>query len=504
VQEEVQISQAEYDGFLSLQSRFNELETSNLILQARIAQLLKQIYGAKSERHLSEAETNQLLLDLGIAATESPVVQTKEVAAHTRAQVEKSKPIRTAIPAHLKRVITVIEPDMDTTEMVKIGEEITEVLELKTPEIYVLRTVRPKYATKEGRVIIAALPPRAIDRGNAGPGLLAHLLIGKYVDHLPIQRQIKQFKRFGVELAESTVYEWTASAAKYLTPIYELIVQKVLMSHYVQIDETPIKVLLGSEGKKGAHQGYLWVYHSPPDNIVFFDYRKGRDQSGPKELLKSFNGIVQSDGYRVYDAVAPGYGIEQCACMAHARRKFDESKNNDKKRALEMLDMIQALYAIERDIKDKGETIIYAERQDKSIPILDKMHAWMKEQAPHVLPESAIGNAIRYSLERWDKLKRYTEQGYLQIDNNAVENAIRPVALGRKNYLFAGSSDSAHRIAMMYTLTSTCKKLDVNPQIYLEYLLNELPKRKVNDIEDLLPWNYAAGLISEQAISSSE
>jgi transposase len=494
VQEAVQISQVEYDGFLSMQSRFNELETSNLILQARIAQLLKQIYGAKSERHLSEIETNQLLLDLGLAIAENPVVQTKEVAAHTRSKVEKSKPIRTAIPAHLKRVITVIEPDIDTTDLVKIGEEITEVLELKVPEIYVLRTVRPKYATKEGGVTIAALPPRAIDRGNAGAGLLSHLLVSKYVDHLPIYRQVKQFKRWGIELSESTVYEWTASAVNCVRAIYDLIVKKVIASGYIQVDESPIKVLQGSEAKKGTHRGYLWVYHSPPDNIVFFDYRKGRDQSGPRELLKDFSGFLQSDGYQLYEAISVELAVILSGCMAHARRKFDEAKSNDKQRAEAMLDMFQALYAIEAEIKDNSPEIIYTERQRQALPILEQMHRWMIEQAAQVTPQSAIGKAIRYSFERWDKLTLYAHHAHLKIDNNAVENSIRPVALGRKNYLFAGSHESAQRIAMMYTITGTCKKLEIDPQQYLEHLLTELPKRNVNNIDDLLPWNYAESL----------
>ena len=425
------------------------------------------IYGAKSEKHLSQTDINQLMLEFGLAAIEAPLEQTKEISAHKRTTTDKSKPVRTALPAHLKRVTTVIEPDIDITGLVKIGEEITEVLELKVPEIYVQRTVRPKYATTDGGVTIAALPPRAIERGNAGAGLLAHLLVGKYVDHLPMYRQIKQFKRWGVELSESTVYEWTASAAKYLTPVYDQMVKKVLLGSYLQVDESPIKVLQGSEGKKGTHQGYLWVYHSPPDDIVFFDYRRGRDQSGPKELLESFNGIIQTDGYNVYEAIAPGLGITLSGCMAHARRKFDEAKSNDRKRAEEMLDMIQALYAIEREIRDKDEQTISSQRRDQSIPILEKMHTWMKEQAPYVTPESLIGKAIRYSLERWDKLKLYTQHSHLHIDNNAVENAIRPVALGRKNYLFAGSHESAQRIAMMYTITATCKKLSIDPQHYM-------------------------------------
>lgn len=503
VQQAVQISQAEYNGFLSLESRLNELESSNSILQTRIAQLLKLIYGAKTEKHISQADLNQLKLEFGLPPVETPSIQTTEVATHSRTTTEKSKPVRTVLPAHLKRVTTVIEPDIDITGLVKIGEEITEVLELKVPEIYVQRTVRPKYANKEGGIAIAELPPRAIERGNAGAGLLAHLLVGKYVDHLPMYRQIKQFKRWGVELSESTVYEWTASAAKYLTPVYDQMVKKVLSGNYLQVDESPIKVLQGSEGKQGTHQGYLWVYHSPPDNIVFFDYRKGRDQSGPKQLLESFNGIIQTDGYNVYEAIAPGLNITLSGCMAHARRKFDEAKSNDRKRSEEMLDMIQALYAIERELKGKDAQTISIGRKDLAEPILEKMYIWMKEQAPYVTPESLIGKAIRYSLERWDKLKLYTQHSHLHIDNNAVENAIRPVALGRKNYLFAGSHESAQRIAMMYTITATCKKLSIDPQHYIEHLLSELPKRNANNIEDLLPWNYKVRLTSEQTATSN-
>lgn len=505
MQKTVEISQEQYMGFLSMskvlestqndlkstQNRLDELELSNLTLKAYIDQLLRMLYGAKSERHLGQQDSSQLMLELGLEAIETPEVQTEDIAAHTRTKSkEKLKPIRTAIPAHLKRVTTVIEPDVDTTNLVKIGEEITEVLELKVPEIYVLRTVRPKYATAQGGVVIADLPPRAIERGNAGAGLLAHLLVSKYVDHLPIYRQVRQFKRWGIELADSTVYEWTASATNYLKIIYDKIVERVLRSLYIQADESPLEVLQGSETKKGTHRGYLWVYHSPPDGIVFFDYRKGRDQSGPKELLKNFKGILQTDGYGVYDAIAALLDIILGGCMAHARRKFDEAKANDKKRAEHILNLIQALYAIERDIKDKETADIYSARQSRSVPILEQMHQWMKEQAAQVTPQSAIAKAIRYSMERWDKLILYTQHGHMHIDNNAIENAIRPLALGRKNFLFAGSHESAQRIAIVYTITGTCKKLGIDPQTYIELLLNELPNRNVNDIDDLLPWNF--------------
>lgn len=498
VQKTVQISQDEHIGFLSMQNQLNELISLNSIQQARIEQLLKLIYGTKSERHLCQTDLNQLMLDFGLPAMGMPV-QVKEVAAHSRSASGKdAKPVRTALPAHLKRVTIVIEPETDITDLVKIGEEVTEILELKVPEIFVLRTVRPKYATKEGGVVIAALPPRVIERGNAGPGLIAHLLVGKYVDHLPIQRQVKQIKRWGHELAESTVYEWTAAGAQIITPIYEGMVKKTLSGSYLQVDESPMKVLQGSEAKKGAHRGYMWVYHSPPDNVLFFDYRKGRDQSGPRELLQNFNGIIQTDGYQVYDAIAPHLNITLSGCMAHARRKFDEALTNDKLRADVMLDMIQTLYAIEKELKAKDAGIVYAERQRLSVPILEKMHNWMKAQAAHITPQSLIGKAIRYSMERWGKLTLYTQHGHLHIDNNAIENSIRPLALGRKNFMFAGSHESAQRIAMMYSIAGTCKKLGIDPQQYIEYLLTELPKRKVNDIDDLLPWNYAEKIKSIQ------
>jgi len=256
--------------------------------------------------------------------------------------------------------------------------------------------------------------------------------------------------------------------------VYDWMVEIVLSSSYIQADESLIKVLQGS--KKGTHQGYMWVYHSPPDNIVFFDYQKGRDQSGPKKLLQSFKGIVQADGYEVYDTTAKALNLTLSGCMAHARRKFDEALSNDKARAEIMITIIRQLYAIERDIKDKTPEEIYLIRQIQSVPVLEKMEKWMKQQLYSVTPSSPIGIAISYSIARWDKLRLYTEFGYLLIDNNQVENAIRPLALGRKNYLFAGSHQSAQRIAMMmYTITSTCKKLDINPQQYMEYLLTELP-----------------------------
>lgn len=461
-------------------------------LKEELAQLKRLVFGRKSERFIPSTPDEQL--SLGLIAEEKPAEVKKEKIEYTRTKAEKPNRHkgRMPLPAHLPRVEHVIEPEEKTEGMKKIGEEITETLEYIPGKLLVNKYIRPKYAKQEGEgVVIGALPSRLIEKGIAEASLLAYILTSKYVDHLPLYRQIEMFKRLGVPLSSSTVSDWVRYSLNTLIPLYEVLLTKVQNSDYIQADETPIKVL--DKDKKGdSHRGYYWVYHAIEEGLVLFDYREGRSREGPEEILKYFKGYLQTDGYGAYDAFGKRKDIVLIHCMAHARRMFEHALNNDKSRAEYALTEMQKLYLIERECREAG--LYYEERkqerQRKSVPILKSLEKWMKEEYAKVTPESSIGKAIFYSLKRWEKLCLYAEDGILEIDNNLVENAIRPVALGRKNYLFAGSHDAARRAAMIYSLLASCKKNDVNPNEWLKDVLTKISDHPINRIEELLPLKW--------------
>jgi transposase len=470
---------------------YEELEAEVRYLRGELAELRRLIFAQKRERFIASDES-QLVLGLDIQAREE--LQEMEHIAYDRRKVKKAPTphARQALPSHLPRKDIIIEPDEDTSGLKKIGEEVTEELEYKPGKFYVNRYIRPKYAQEgdEG-VIIAALPSRPIEKGVAGPGLIAHVSISKYVDHLPLYRQRKQFKRAGIDIAESTLGGWVKATYELLLPLYEAHRLKVLASAYLQADETPIRVL-DSRKKGKSHRGFFWVYHDRLEGQVLFDYRDSRSRDGPDELLVDFKGFLQCDGYQVYDDYKGRDSIILVGCMAHARRKFVEARGSDRPRAEWMLLRLQELYAIERRARDEALSYQarYELRQSQAAVILDEMKAWLNKNYPLVLPKSAIGQAIAYSLNQWPKLRNYLLDGRLEIDNNLIENAIRPVALGRKNYLFAGSHEGARRAALIYSLVSTAKLHDVEPFEYIKDILSRIPDYPHKQVADLLPANW--------------
>jgi hypothetical protein len=276
-----------------------------------------------------------------------------------------------------------------------------------------------------------------------------------------------------------------------IEPLYHALVKRVLQSPYLHADETSIKVL--DKDKKGAtHRGYYWVYHNSSEGLLWFDYQQGRGREGPQQQLKGFTGFLQTDGYAVYDLFKETPGVTLLHCMAHARRKFFEAQQNDLPRAAYALEQIALLYQIERHAREQqlNESQVLALRQQKALPILEALGVWMKEQYVQVLPKSSIGNALGYSIQRWKELCIYTTNGSLNIDNNPVENSIRPVAIGRKNYLFAGSHEAAQRSAMLYSLLGTCKLHDINPFVWLRDILQRIGNHPINRIEELLPQKW--------------
>ena len=468
-------------------------------LQQQLAQLQKMIFGSKHERFIpSNLNTSQLSLDIQADAVAGcSVVDAKKISYVKTATTVEQKPVthpgRMRLPENLRREEIIIEPTEDIAGCKKMGEEITEVLEYKAGELYVKQYRRIKYA-KPGNsgVLIGDLPVRPLEKAMAAEGLLAQIVIDKYVDHLPLYRQMQRFERTGIKLPYSTLTDWVSGTCKLIEPLFESLKKEVLQSTYLHADETPIKVM--DKDKKGeTHRGYYWVYQNSIDKIVFFDYQEGRGRDGPMQILKSFKGYLQTDGYNVYDIFERQQGIKLIHCMAHARRMFNEALDNDHARASYALQEIQKLYIIERIIKESNLGIeeIKTVRCTKAAPVLKQLWQWMQQQYMQVLPKSAIGKALAYSLERWDKLSLYVTDGRLKIDNNPVENSIRPVALGRKNYLFAGSHEAAKRSGMLYSLLGTCKMHEIEPYTWLKDVLYRIPKHPINKIHHLLPhrWN---------------
>lgn len=478
-------------NYAALKAENQALREQNERLRQELTELKRLIYGSKRERFVGAAAPGQLSLLSGEEIVEKAGVE-KQTYQRTVAQPTATPPSRKLLPAHLPRVEVILEPDEDTTVMKKIGEQISEELEYEPAKLFVRRYVRPRYVSEEEEFHMASLPNRPIDKGIPGPGLLAQILMDKFVDHLPVYRQVQRYERLGIKLSESTLGGWLSSTCDLLVPLYEALCRCVLGQSYLQADETPIPVL--DKSKKGkTHRGYQWAYHSPEVHLVFFDYQPGRDREGPKKCLKDFAGYLQTDGYEAYEWLnAQRDDITLLHCLAHARRYFEKALDSDEQRAGYALSEIQKLYAIERHARqaDLSDQQRYLLRQEQAVPILEELHSWLLEQAAVVLPKSLIGKAIAYSLRRIKSLSLYTTDGRLEIDNNLIENTIRPIALGRKNYLFAGSHTAAQRIAVFYSLLGSCKLHNIEPYSYLKNILERLPDHPISQIDELLPHRW--------------
>jgi hypothetical protein len=359
--------------------------------------------------------------------------------------------------------------------------------------IFVRRIVRPKYSLpKEGGVIIAELPSLPIPKGNASASLLSFILISKFVDHLPLYRLLQIFKRQELVVSKSTIGGWVSKTSELLQSLYDTFKDKFLEDvDYIQADESPIKVQ-DKIKKKTTHRGFMWVYRNPVDKLILFDYHKGRGKKVPEEFLTDFTGTLQSDGYNVYQHLTTNGDIKLLGCMAHARRYFEKALDNDPRRADHVLLLIQQLYEIERKLKEEKASVdvIKENRIQKALPILDELEDYLKQEKQNTLPKSSIAIAINYTLNIFDNLKEYVNDGRFEIDNNNIENAIRPLAIGRKNYLFAGSHESAQNIAMFYSFFASCKTHNINPHTWLCDVINRMPEHKANKLHELLPHNW--------------
>jgi transposase len=483
----------------------------NAKLQHQLEELLRQRYGRKSER----VDPAQLLLfaqEILARAEPEPTPQPDPVPQPTPSpsapQPKKKGHGRKPLPASLPRkpVMHDVPPEErpcpDCGAMRQcIGTEVREQLEYVPASLIVIKHIRPKYACPDcaAHIVIADRLPEPIEKGLPGPGLMAHVITNKYADHLPLYRQVGILLRQGIEISRSTLCDWMAVAAELLQPIVTLMMAKILQSRVVQNDDTPVKVQ--DHDGKGIKTGRLWDsigdhYHP----YVVYTYTPDRSGAGPAAIFKGFEGYLQADAYSAYDALFASGKIIEVGCMMHVRRNFYEARTSDPLRAHQALAWIKLLYDVEREAKQKHEAQGYeafvaarhALRQERSRPIFKQFHDWLIAEAPKVLPKSPIGEAIQYALNHWAAVERPLDVGFLELDNGASERAFKPVALGRKNWLFVGSDRGGRTAAVLMSLCTTCKSLGIDPQAYLRDVLDRVSTHPASRIEELLPDRWLA------------
>ncbi len=468
-------------------------------LRFQIAVLKRARYGRSSEALDAQIEQLELTiedLEASVAALPPATVPTPTV--------EPAKPVRRPLPAQLPREEIVHTAACACPEcggaLQPAGTDVAEMLEWLPGRYKVIRHVRPKFACQAcTRIVQAPAPSRPIARGLAGPGLLAHVLVSKYVDHLPLYRQSQIFEREGVDLDRSTLADWVGAAAELIDPLIQALERHVMAAGKVHADDTPVPVLC--PGKGSTRQGRLWTYvrddrpaasTDPP--AVLFRYSPDRKGEHPRAHLTRFAGILQADGYAGFDRLY-GERVQEAACWAHARRKFyDVHVALKSPIAQEAIERIGRLYAIEAEIRGKPPDERRAVRQARAGPELEQLYAWLHAQLAGLPRKGELARAIRYALSRWAGLVRYRDDGAIEIDNNAAERALRKVALGRKNWLFAGSDDGGERAAAIYSLLGTAELNGLNVETYLHFVLQHLPDHPANRVDELLPWNVAETL----------
>ncbi len=483
------VSKAEYD---ELQGKYNAL-------RHELDQLKRLIFGVKSERLTGSTAPEQMALwDEPAAAAQDAPVATPQTVTYTRGQAKTAHPGRTAFPDHLPVEEIILEPEnQDTAGLQCIGREVTDTLDYRPGKLVIIRRIRPKYARAEAdgstTVVIADLPSRPIDKGIPEPGLLAELCVAKYVDHLPFYRQIRRFERdHGWVVHKATVGDWFAATCSLLEPLYQQLLRTVVDSDYLQVDESTIKVL-ASEKKGKAHLGYQWVYRDPGSGLVLFDYRRGRGVHGVMERLSDFAGYLQTDGYKAYETYLRKHPeVTGVSCLAHIRRKFFEARDHHPRLAELALAAIGFVYHVEAHCRRRKRTASerLALRRRLSRPVYEALLDWAEYEQRNNLSSGAIGKALKYAKDQLPRLAACFEDGRLEVDNNLIENSIRPLALGRKNYLFAGSHAGAQRAAMLYSFFASCKRMEVNPRAWLRDVLDRLPDHPVNRLQELLPGTW--------------
>ena len=493
--------------------RLQEREKAHLL--HRVQYLVQQLYGRRSEK----IDPAQLLLfaqeAMKAVAAQAPVEPEPEEASATpkkNGHGRKKPPV--ALP-HLP-----IEHPVPESEKIcadcqvdkrRIGEKITEQLEYAPASLFVIDHIQPVYACPccESGVTVAPKPAQPIEKGLPGPGLLAQVVVSKYGDHLPLYRQESIFERHGLAISRKTLCDWVLASAHILEPVVDAMKARILQSKVMHTDDTPVTVL--EPGRSGTHQGRFWVYLGDGDHpYTVYDYTPSRKRDGPAEFLRDFKGTkehpryLQADAYGGYDGIYTaeevGAGdsdavLIECACWAHCRRYFVSVRTSDPVRSHQVLGWVRQLYDIERDAKESTAHERRAMRQAGAKPILDDLKEWLDAQQGHVLPKSPVGEAVQYALNQWKALTRYIDDGDIDIDNNAAERTIRAIAIGRKNWLFAGSDRGGRAAAILYSVIQSAKHHAVEPSAYLRDLFLRIPTHPNKDLHQLLPNNWKRDIL---------
>lgn len=474
------------------------------LVEHRLAQELRARYGPRSERGALLATGQGRLFEERVEAASpssspspgSPPPRTESAEPKERKGNHGRRPISSTLP------VKIVPNDLAAEDrlclccrkpMVKIGEDRSSHVEYEPGSFHRVEKVSSKYACPdhpEAGVLTAEPPSAPIAKGLAGPGLLAHVAVSKYQDHLPLYRQEGILARAGVEFSRSTLCDWIRETAALLEPIRDFMAREILAGAKINTDDIPVETR--EKGRKKTREARLWTYIGDEAHpFTVFDYTPTRERTGPERMLAGFRGYLQADAYSGYDGIY-ARGATEVGCMAHARRKFVEALPSDPARANVAIELIRRLYVIEREIHGRSPEEKKATRQERSKPILDELKAWLDREALVALPKSPIGQAITYARNQWTALSRFVEDGRLEIDNNRAERALRGIAVGRKNWLFLGNDAGGDRAAIIYSLIATCKDHGVDPWAYLRDVLARLPTYR-GDIAALTPvaWKRA-------------
>jgi transposase len=482
-------------------------DEENATLRHRLEALLRRFFGPRSEKiapgqlplaFLDEDLHAELLDKIPPHADEAPDEETPP------RRRKKRRNGRAPLPAGLPRDRVVHEPEPEqlicpccgkTKE--RIGEEISEEVEFVPSSIRVIEHVRPKYACgdcQEG-VVIADPPPTPIVKGRPGPGLLAQTVVSKYGDHLPLNRQTEIFGRHGLRIHRSTLCDWVGETAKLLRPIVEAMKREIFATGYVNTDDTPVRVHLGKGGPGKTQEGRIWIYTSAERGEAVYDFTVSHSGAGPQSYLSGFAGYLQADAYKGYDAVFVAGDVVEVGCMAHCRRKFFEARSSEPESASLVLAVIRALYHIEATAKaaDLSVEERLRVRQVESVPLLESLGEFLRKEKETALPKSPYGQAVTYAVNQWEALIRYTTDGRLGIDNNLAEQGLRRIAVGRTNWLFAGSPAGGKRAAILYSLIESCRLQEIDAFTYLRDVLRRLHEHPMSRISELTPrgWRLA-------------
>lgn len=473
-------------------------------LKLTLAKLRRAQYGRSSEA--LDERMNQLELSI----EELEATQAQDLCSFEAVEPAKDKPVRKPLPAQLPRETLCHQPVPSGSpcphcggKLRYLGEDVSEILEHIPEQFKVIRHVRPKFSCAScAQIVQAAAPSRPIERGIAGPGLIAHVLTAKYCDHQPLYRQSQIYARDGIELERSTLAGLVGGAAALLLPLADSVGQHVKSALKIHGDDVPIPVLSPGNGK--TKTGRLWTYvrddrpwGDPIPPAVWFKYSPDRKGERPFEHLHDYHGFLQADGYAGFNGLYESGRVVEVACWAHVRRPFYEiSLADNSPIAHEVLERIQALFALEAQIRGQPPDERRTVRQARAGPLLDDLHRWFHSILSKLSRKSSLARAIRYALTRWAALTRYRDDGHLELENNAAERALRAVALGRKNFLFLGADSGGERAEVIYTLIGTAKLNNLDPEGYLRYVLERVADHPINRIEELLPWNVVLKLPS--------